>query len=96
MQTPKGRKSIFHGVCVEILVDHEGDFENDSVVEFSQIETGELFDFLKTVYEGVAVDKKLSRGFGNVEVVVEKALNGEEGLLVEAFDRVLFKDLAEE
>ena len=42
------------------------------------------------------MNKELSRGFGNVEVVFEEALDCEQGFVVEGFDRALLEYLLKE
>ena len=57
------------------------------MLEFAQIETCKLLDLFETVNEGITVHEKLSRGFRNVQVVIEKCVNGLESFSVEAFER---------
>ena len=66
------------------------------MVEFTQIEAGELFDLLQPVNERVAVYEQLSARFGNVQVVVEKGLNGHQRFAVERFERPAAEHLGEE
>ena len=84
--TIKKSQSILCGACVEVLLDHKSYLEHDSVLEFAQVKTGELLDLFKSVHQSVAVYEQLTRGLGNVEVVFEEALDGEQGLLIEALD----------
>ena len=55
------------------------------MIELTKIQTGKLFDFFESVYQGVAVNKELSRGFGYVKVIFKEALDCKEGFLIEAF-----------
>ena len=87
---------VFYGICGKIFFDHESDFENDCMVKFAKVKTGELFDFFKTVNKGVSVNKKLTAGFGNVKIVFEEFLDGEKGFLVEAFNGTFFENFSEE
>ena len=66
------------------------------MIELAQVETGQLFDLLETVDQRVAVYEQLARGLGNVQIVFEELLDGEQGLLVERVDRTLLEHLAEE
>ena len=52
---------------IEILLDHHGDLEHDGVVEFAQIQSGELFDLLQTVDQRVAVDVQLAACLRDVD-----------------------------
>ena len=44
------------------LAHHDGDLENDRMVELPQVETRELLDFFKAVDQRVAVYEQLARG----------------------------------
>ena len=66
------------------------------MLELSEVETGELSDLLEAVDQRVSVYEELSRGLGDVEVVLEEALDGHEGLAVEALEAALLEDLLEE
>ena len=72
--------SVLGGVGIEILLDHQRHLEDDGVVELPQIQTGEFLDLLEPVDQGVAVYKETAAGLGDVEVVLEEPLDGEEGL----------------
>ena len=87
---------VFYGICRKIFFDHKCNLENDCMVKLTKIKAGELFDFFKTVNKRVSVDKKLTAGFGNVEVVFEELLDGEKGFLIEAFDGTFFEYFSEE
>ena len=80
----------------QVLLDHEGDLEGDGVVELPQVQAGELLDLLQPVDQGVAVDEELPGGLGDVQVVLEELVDGEEGLLVQGVDGVLLEDLHQE
>ena len=77
--------SKLNGLGIEILFNHERYLKGDSVLKLAQIKAGHLADLVKTVNQGVAVYKKLTRSFGNVEVVLKERLNGLQGLAVERF-----------
>ena len=66
------------------------------MVELAQIKAGELLDLLQTVDQGVAVDKQLPGGFGNIQIVFEELVDGEQGLLIQRINGALLEDLAEE
>ena len=78
--------SIFGGTCVEIFFDHEGYLEHDSVLKLTEVKTGELLDFFKTVHQRVAVYEQLARGLGDVEVVLEETLDRDQSLLIQTLD----------
>ena len=87
---------ILDGVGCEILLDHEGYLEYDSMVKLAQVKTCELLDLFKAVNKGVSVNKQLAAGFGNVEVILKELLNGEECFLIEILDGALLEYLAQE
>ena len=66
------------------------------MVELTKVKTGELSDLLKTVNKGVSMYEELSRGLGNVEIVLKEALHGHKSLAVERLKRSLLEDLLEE
>ena len=43
----------------QVLLDHKRDLEDNSVVEFAEVETCELLDLVKSVNEGVSVYEEL-------------------------------------
>ena len=51
---------VYNWVRGKILFDHKRYLEYDSIFKLSQIKTCKLFDFFKSVNEGVSVDKKFS------------------------------------
>ena len=61
------------------------------MLELTKIKSCELADLFKSVYKGVSVYEKLTRCFGNVEVILEEALNGHKGLLVERLKAALLE-----
>lgn len=79
-------KSELGRICGQILLDHQCDLEDDSVVEFTQIESRQLLYLFKTVNERVSVNEKLSRCLGNVQAVLKELLDSEERFMVERFD----------
>ena len=66
------------------------------MVKLPQIQSRELFDLFQTVDQGVAVDKELPGGLGDVQVVLKELVDGEQGLLVKRIDGILLEHLAEE
>ena len=54
----------------QILLDHEGDLEDDGIVELAQVETRELLDLLQTVDQRIAVDEQLAGGLGDIQAVL--------------------------
>ena len=90
------RKSILDRLCVKILLDHERYLKHDGVVEFPQVEAGELLYLLKSVDKSVSVDKELPRGLGDVEVILKETLDGEKSLVVKALDGSSLEHLSEE
>ena len=90
------RKSILDRLCVKILLDHERYLKHDGVVEFPQVEAGELLYLLKSVDKSVSVDKELPRGLGDVEVILKETLDGEKSLVVKALDGASLEHLSEE
>ena len=77
------RGSVLHGAGGEVFLDHEGDLEDDGVIEFTQIQTGQLLDFLQAVHERITVYEQFTRSFGDIEVILEETLNGKERFVIE-------------
>lgn len=50
-------QSEFHRAGRKILLHHQSNFEYDCVVELTEIETGELLDFLKAINQRITVNK---------------------------------------
>ena len=80
----------------QILFHQQGHLEGDGVVKLPQVQSGELFDLLQPVDQGVPVDKQLARRLRNVQVVLKELVDGEQGLLVQGVDGVLLKHLLKE
>ena len=80
----------------EVLSDHQGHLEDDGVVELPQIQAGELLDLLQTIDQSIAVDKELSGGLGDIQVVLKELVDGEQSLLIQGVDGVLLEDLGQE
>ena len=66
------------------------------MLEFAQIETGQLADLLEAVYERVSVNEQLARCLGNVQVVFKEALDCHQRLAVKTFERALLEHLLQE
>ena len=66
------------------------------MVKLPQIQTGQLLDLLQPVHQGVAVDEQLTGSFGNVQVVLEELIDGEQSFLIQGIDGVLFEHLGQE
>ena len=66
------------------------------MVELPQVQAGELLDLLQAVDQGVSVDEQLPGGLGDVQVVLEELVDGEQRLLIQRVDGVLLEDLAQE
>ncbi len=88
--------SELNGLRNEVSLDHERDLKGDGVVELAQVETCELAYFLKSVNEGISVYEELSRGLGDVQVVLEEALDCHKGFAVERIEASVLEDLLEE
>ena len=89
-------KSILGRVGGEVLFDHQRYLKDDGVIEVAQIQAGQLADLLQAVDQRVAVYEQAAARFGNVQVVLEEALDGEQRLSVERVDALLLEDLAQE
>ena len=66
------------------------------MVKLAQIQAGELADLFQTVNQGIAVDEQLPGSFGNVQTVLEKLVDGEQGLLVQRIQRILLENFPQE
>ena len=87
MQAP----SELCGVCSEVFLYHQRDLEDYRVVEFAQVEPGQLLDLFQAVNQRVAVHKQTAAGFGNVQVVLKEALDGEQRFRVKRINAVLLE-----
>ena len=73
----------------QVLTDHQRNLKHDSVVKQAQIQPGKLLDLLQTVHQSVSVDKQLTGGFGHIQVVFKKLIDGEQGFLIQAVNGVV-------
>ena len=80
----------------QILTDHQRHLENDGMVKLTQVKAGQLLDLFQTVNQSIAVDKQLPGGFGNIQIVLKKLIDGEKCLLIQRIDGVLLEDFTEE
>ena len=80
----------------QILLDHQSHLEGDGVVELTQIQTGELLELLQTVDQSVAVDEQLSGRLRHVQVVLKELVDGEQSLVIQRVDGVLFEHFLQE
>ena len=67
--------SIFGRVVGQVLLDHQRYLKDDSVVELTQVQAGQLFDLFQTIHQRVAVHEQTTAGFRNVQVVLKEALD---------------------
>ena len=56
------------------------------MIKLSEVKAGHLLDLFQAVDQRVAVDIELSRGLGDIEVVLKEAVDGLEGILVQSLD----------
>ena len=84
------------GVAGEVLLHHQGHLEDDGVLELPQVQAGDFLDFLQAVDQGVPVDEQLAGRLGDVQAVLEEALDGEQRLVVQGIDGALAEHLLEE
>ncbi|CAN4027001.1 Lipocalin-like domain-containing protein, partial [Dysosmobacter welbionis] len=80
----------------QIFLDHQSHLEGNGVVELPQVQARQLLDLLQPVHQSVPVDEQLPGGLGHVQVVLKELVDGEERLLVQCVDGVLFEHLLEE
>ena len=88
--------SELDGLGDKISLNHESYLKGDSVVEFTEVETGELADLFQTVHERISVYEELSGSFGNIEVVFKEALNGHERFAVERIEGTVLENFLQE
>ena len=55
------------------------------MVKLTQVKSRYLLYLFKSVNQGIAVNKQLSGGLRNIEVILKETLNGKQGFLVKAF-----------
>lgn len=75
----------FNWIGRKILFNHECYFKYNCIFEFAQIQTGNLLNFFKPVYQCISVHKQFTRGFGNIQIILKKPLNGEQCFMVKGF-----------
>ena len=61
---------------IQVFLDHKRYFENNSMVKLSQIQSGNLLDFLQPINKCITMYKKLSRRLRNVQIILEKFVDG--------------------
>lgn len=88
--------SEFDRLGGKVFLDHHGDLEGDGVIKLTEVKSRQLTDLFKSVNKRISVDEELSRCLGNIEIVLEEALNGEQGLPVKCLDASLLEHLGEE
>ena len=66
------------------------------MVKLTQIQAGELLDFLQAVDQGVTVNEQFPGSLGHVQIVLKELIDGEQGLLIQRIDGVLLEDLGQE
>ena len=59
---------VFNTAGGQILLDHQCHLKGNGIVKLPQIQTGQLLDLFQAVHQSVPVDKKLTGGFGNVQI----------------------------
>ena len=66
------------------------------MLELTEVKTCELTNLFKAVNESVSMNEELTRGLGNIKVILEEALNGHKCFTVEALERALLEYFLEE
>ena len=74
----------------QVLADHQRHLEHDGMVELAQVQTRQLLDLFQAVHQSVAMDKQLTGGFGNIQIVLEELIDGKERFLIQGINRILF------
>ena len=90
----KGSELI--GVAGQVFLHHQRYLEHDGVLELPQVQPGDLLDLLQAVDQSVPVHEQLPGGLGDVQVVLEEPLDGEQGLMVQGVDGPPAEDLLQE
>ena len=72
-----------------ILMRTDGQMMYDISVDSCQ--TGLSLDLLKAVHQGIAVHEQPAGCFGNIQVILEELVDGEQRLLIQRIDGVLFE-----
>ena len=65
------------------------------MVELTEVESGHLLYLVQAVNKSITVNKELSRGLGDIEVILKERLNGDQGLAVECLYRSALESLLE-
>ncbi len=88
--------SILHRLGGQVPLYHESYLKGDGMVEFPQVQPGQLANLFQPIHQGVSVHEQLPGGFGHVQVVLEEALNGHEGFSVQRVQAAILEDLLQE
>lgn len=86
----------FRRIRREVLLYHQCDLENDCVVEFTQIQTGQLLDLLQAVHQCITVYEQLTGSLRYIQIVLEELLDGEEGLVIQRSDAATLEHFVQE
>ena len=87
----KAASELIAALGIQVLLDHDGDLEEDCVFKLAQVQTRDLFHLFQTVNKRVAVDVQLARRFGYVEVVFKEAVDRVERVIVEGLNGVFLE-----
>ena len=80
----------------QILADHQRHLEDDGMVELPQVQPGELLDLLQAEDQGISMDEQLPGSLGDIQVVLEELVDGEQRLLIQGVDGILLEHFAQE
>lgn len=70
-----------------------GQFKGQGIFKGTQIKSEFFLYFLEAVHKGVAVDIKLSGGFGKIQVVLKEGADNGKGFVVQGIQRFAAKHL---
>ena len=70
-----------------------GQLKGQGILKGTEIQPELFLDFLEAVHKGVAVDIKLSGGFGKIQVVFEEGADDGKGFVVQGIQRFAAKHL---
>ena len=62
------------------------------MVKLTQIQTGQFFNLLQAVHQGIPVNKHLSGGLRDIQVVLKELINGKQGFLIQRIDRAFLEN----
>ena len=75
---------------------HQCHLECNGIFKGTKIEVCHLLDLVKPVYKGISMDVQLSRCLGNIQVILEELVDGNDSLIIKIRRHLSVKYLLDE